>query len=138
MKNFERIRFKGGYKYKIVDDAGFLTYLYPEKDIDTTYITLSTDGTLTVKAGYAFDGPSGPTIDTKNFMRGSLCHDALYQLMRDGYLHIHNDRKLADQMLRDICRKDGMSKIRSWWVYKAVRLAAENSSINGRKVKIAP
>jgi hypothetical protein len=34
--------------------------------------------------GYAWNGPSGPTLDTRNFMRGSLVHDALYQLMREG------------------------------------------------------
>jgi len=61
-----------------------------------------------------------PTIDTKTFMAGSLAHDALYQLIREGILPpFHRHR--ADIILRDMCLKDGMSKLRAWYVYRAVR-----------------
>ncbi len=33
--------------------------------------------------------PNGPTIETKTFMRASLVHDALYQLMREEHLELH-------------------------------------------------
>ena len=80
-------------------------------------------GVLTTQSHYAWDGPSGPTIDTKTFMRGSLFHDALYQLMRQGRLdRIY--RKYADQLLRQICLEDGMNKFRAWYVYHAVRIFA--------------
>ena len=84
---------------------------------------LETSGALFVPKWYAWDGPSGPAIDTKNFMRGSLVHDVFYQLMRVGWLP-HVWRKAADEELVRICKEDGMSAIRAWWVYQGVRFAA--------------
>ena len=55
-------------------------------------------------------------------MRGSLVHDALYQLMRGKMLDHDLHRKTADRILWRICREDGMSAIRAWWVYQGVRL----------------
>ncbi len=55
-------------------------------------------------------------------MRGSLVHDALYQLMRrpenglDGNVH----RETADRILKDICKEDGMLVIVAWLVYFVV------------------
>jgi hypothetical protein len=74
------IRYRSGYKYQLVDASSVEVNIRPAAQIDTDYIALTADGLLTVKKSYAWDGPSGPTIDTKNFMRGSLVHDALYQL----------------------------------------------------------
>jgi hypothetical protein len=116
------IAYKAGYKYQLKQDYSMIIPINPATDIDSEFISLQTDGTLTVKSGYAWDGPSGPTIDTLNFMRGALVHDALYQLMREKYLDEKTFRKTADWLLREICRADGMSRIRAWWVYAAVRL----------------
>ncbi len=85
----------------------------------TEYIGLN-GGTLTVHAHYAWDGPSGPTFDTKTFMRASLFHDALCQLIGEGLLD-KKYRKYADQLLRKIALEDGMNKFRAWYVYMAVR-----------------
>jgi len=54
-------------------------------------------------------------------MRGSLVHDALYQLMRKKQLPV-SYKDYADKLLHDICIEDGMSKFRAWYVYHAVRL----------------
>jgi hypothetical protein len=90
-----------------------------------------------MKAGYAWDGPSGPTWDTDTFMRGSLVHDAMYQLMRLGCMdRVH--RCYADELLRDICIEDGMWSFRAWYVYKAVRSCGESAATNSREVKVAP
>jgi len=78
------------------------------------------DGALVLRPGYAWDGASGPAINTKNFVRGSLVHDALYQLIRIGVLP-RTARKTADEALRSIVIEDGMSHIRASWVYAAVR-----------------
>ncbi|MCP4706191.1 MAG: DUF1353 domain-containing protein, partial [candidate division Zixibacteria bacterium] len=98
------------------------------------------DGKLIISKGYVWDGPSGPTIDTLNFMRGSLVHDALYQLMREKLLDYKTDRKDADDLLRVMCKDDGMSSIRAWWVYKAVRWWGEKSAKppNENNVVLAP
>ncbi len=88
--------------------------------IDTKFITL-VRGWLIIQKGYCWDGPSGPAIDTKDFMRASLIHDALYWLMREGLLDIKY-RKAVDKLLRKICIEDGMWRIRAFWVYMAVRM----------------
>lgn len=117
----EIIQYKGGYKYQLTVDYSLIVPIRLDMPILSRFIDLTPDGWLTIKAGYAWDGPSGPTIDTKNFMRGSLVHDALYQLMREGLLP-ESYRNVADVQLRNICLVDGMSTVRAWGVYQAVRL----------------
>ena len=72
------ISYKSGYKYQLYEDYAVMIGMIPPDDVVTDYIELNSDGLLTIRKGYAWDGPSGPTIDTLNFMRGSLVHDALY------------------------------------------------------------
>ena len=124
----ETVTYKKGYKYQLVEAYQLKIRIHPEEAIVTDYIELDTNGMITLKKGYAWDGPSGPTIDTLNFMRGSLVHDALYQLMRHSKLDAEKHRLPADELLRDICREDGMSWFRSLYVYQAVRLFGELSA----------
>lgn len=114
-----KIYYRDGYKYQLVNTCITTIGIKPPYNIEHDYISLATDGTLTIRRGYAWDGPSGPTFDTKNFMRGSLVHDSLYQLIGEGLLPL-SDREQADCELRRICIEDGMSAIRAWWVYQAV------------------
>lgn len=115
------------YKYTLYEDYQHQTELRPNSPISTPLISLDSSGLLKIKKGYAWDGPSGPTIDTPNFMRGSLVHDVLYQLMRERLLE-QKDREYADQLLRTICIEAGMSRIRAWWVYQGVRLGGASSA----------
>ena len=96
-------------------------------------------GKLIVKCGYAWDGPSGPTIDTKNFMRGSLAHDALYQLMREDLLGIQW-RVPSDRYLQELCKEDGMSSFRAWYVYKGLQVADGDAALpeNAKELFEAP
>ena len=121
------ITYRGGYKYQIKEIYTVQIELRPPVNINTEYIELDTAGKIKITKGYAWDGPSGPTIDTLTFMRGSLIHDALYQLMREEYLDHNIYRKTADIILRKICREDGMWFLRAWWVYACVRLFADPS-----------
>jgi hypothetical protein len=117
----KKIRYRDGYKYQLSAGHSEQVSIIPREHIVVTdFIVLSMDGVLIINKGYAWDGPSGPTIDTKNFMRGSLVHDALYQLMREGLIS-ERWREQADKELQRICIEDGMWKIRAWWVYLAVR-----------------
>lgn len=117
------------YKYRLAYDYVHpLTIAVPERSIPG-FITLTPidnenwRGILKIRAGYAWDGPSGPTVDSPAFMRGSLVHDALYQMIRRGHLAPPDDWRLkADVLLREICAEDGMSWFRSRYVYAAVRL----------------
>lgn len=114
------IFYKKGYKYQLVENYSSDTGIKPDQPIVTDYIDLTEEGIIGIKKGYAWDGPSGPAIDTLNFMRGSLVHDALYQLMRKGHLDGPNYQEPADRLLQAMCREDGMSRVRAWWVYKSV------------------
>lgn len=116
------IQYIAGYKYQLFLDYGLLLpKAFAGADIAVGYLTLGRDGFLTVGAGYAWDGPSGPTMDTPDSMRASLVHDALYQLIRLGKLS-NGLRAEADKVFREICVAAGMGKIRaySWWL--ALRL----------------
>lgn len=123
------IVYNGGYKYQLKEGYLFAyTGIIPPENIGTEYIKLDLDGNLTIKKGYAWDGPSGPTIDTKNFMRGSLAHDALYQLMRENFLDHDQYREAADRLLQRLCKEDGMWALRAWWVYQGVRIFGDPSA----------
>ena len=56
---------------------------------------------LVIKDGYAWDGASGPTVDTPATMYPALVHDALYQLMRLGIIPT-GARKEADKLFLKI------------------------------------
>jgi len=124
----EKIKYKGGYKYQLVEKYAVKVKVKPDKNIISLYINLNKKGILTIKKGYAWDGPSGPTVDTKTFMRGSLAHDALYQLMRNGFIESEKWRKQADRELKRICIEDGMNRIRAQWVYWGVRWGAKKAA----------
>ena len=135
------IVYNGGYKYQLKEACTFdKTGIIPAAIIVTDYLSLDLEGNLAVARGYAWDGPSGPTVDSKNFMRGSLAHDALYQLMREGALDHGNCREPADRLLQRICQEDGMSALRAWWVYLGVRIGGDPSAdpANDRPVQRAP
>jgi hypothetical protein len=120
------IHYRSGYKYQLKKAVVLPTKISPDEELAIgDFVKLGTDGVLEIGIGYAWDGPSGPTIDTKNFLRGSLVHDALYQLMREAGLDKSAWRKSADEELVRCCRQDGMSRVRAWWVLKAVRWFAD-------------
>ena len=127
-----------GYKYQLRKDFTIQLMFAPDRFIYTAFIRLDTTGYLSIREGYAWDGPSGPTVDTPDFMRGSLVHDALYQLMRDLYLDKGKYRKLADQELYRICREDGMNWVRAKYVYTAVRIAGDSSATERPALLVAP
>lgn len=133
-----RIYYRGGYKYQLARQYRVRLSLR-DTEARTKWLVLDADGHLTIRAGYAWDGPSGPTIDTPSFMRGSLVHDALYQLIRLGKLH-PNEREAADDELRRICLEDGMPSWRAWWVHRAVRRHAARSALpeNKKQTHSAP
>ena len=133
------INYKAGYKYQLTSNYVCHVGIKPEKAIYSKYISLQPDGFLVISQGYCWDGPSGPTVDTPSFMRGSLIHDALYQLIREEKLS-QDDRKQADIELKIACKEDGMGKIRIACTYFAVRKFAKFAADpkNKRKVITAP
>lgn len=107
------------YKYRLLADLVLQSSI---KDIfvRTEYIELRYDGQLTLRKGYAWDGPSGPTVDTKDSLAGSAGHDALYQLITLKAIP-SSMRERADDDLRDWCVEDGMNPARADYWYAGVR-----------------
>lgn len=121
-----------GYRYELLEMEVVLTEI-KDLEIQHPLISLWKGGRLFVHPHYAWDGASGPfTQQTKTNKRGSLIHDALYQLMREGLLP-RKYRKYVDQLFKQICLEDGMSKFRAWYFYKAVRMFSKKSSLPRKK-----
>lgn len=122
------IEYRSGFKYQLHSDYRVKLSFAPSKKITTHFLTFDTDGVLEMRKGYSSDGPSGPTFDTTNFMRGAFMHDAIYQLIRSGELSMQY-RALADNELRTFCLEDGMSRIRAWWIYNALKRGGRTSAL---------
>ena len=98
-------------------------FINTRKIIDHPYLATSLNlagMTLDIARGYAWDGLSGPTIDTGNTLRASLVHDALYQLIRLGAVE-PPARKTVDQIFLEHLKEDGVNFIRRRRFYIAVR-----------------
>ena len=134
----KKIYYKDGYKHVLERTYVEQTDIFPEVDIKTEFIDLDAYGVLTIRHPFPWDGASGPTWDTPNAKRASAVHDALYWLMRMGY--IPDAREKADKILYRLLLEDGMFKPRAWLWLKMVRLFAHRSSTAAgeRKVKVAP
>lgn len=109
----DRVYYRAGYKY--VTTRPFSIYL-PEMSgavqevVEKEGVALHPKGLLMIEAGWPWDGASGPTIDTRSTIRGSLTHDALYLLLRAGLL-APEWKDAADMVIGRLCREDGM-----WWL----------------------
>lgn len=115
-----KIKYRDGYKYQLVETYTHNTEIQGLY-VSTKFISLTPTGKLIIHEGYAYDGPSGPTFDTKDSMRGALVHDALYQLMRENLIP-RTWKPYADKLLHDICVEDGMLHIRADIWEKAVEI----------------
>lgn len=123
------IKYKKGYKYQLAEEYHHQLpeHLRPDNDYDNGYLSIDKSGFMKVFKGYAWDGPSGPTWDTKNSLRGALVHDCLYQLIRLGYISIEK-RKDCDQFAYEIWTEDGMWKWRAKLWLRALKKCAEGSA----------
>jgi hypothetical protein len=108
------------YKYLLVDDYTAQVNICPLEDLKFKFVELLTSGQLLIKEGYAWDGVTGFLSTPKCLLRGSLIHDALYQLMRLNALN-QSDRISADLMLEQACLEDGAPKTIVNCLYFVVR-----------------
>lgn len=98
------------YKYRLFEDEHFvLPFPLPEFDGDMIDIV---GGVMIVRAGYLWDGPSGPTYDSKDVMNASLAHDAGYELMRRGIIG-QEFKKPFDNYYHRLMINAGVSPLRA-------------------------
>jgi len=146
-----QLKYRKGYLYQLVETIEFQTRIL-EVFATTDLITLHPTGRLIIYANYAWDGPSGPTKWIaaglpgwlkrkwlKTILRGSLPHDALYELMRKGLLN-GKWKPVADKTMLDICREDGMSRFRLWRIRVGLAKFAGFAAMpeNKKKILTAP
>lgn len=134
------ILYQHGFKYQLLAD--YLHTLPLElcqgDPVDYRFFCYDPDaGTLLIRSGYAWDGPSGPSFDTKTFMRGSLVHDAGYQLIREGKM-ARSSKGAWDRHMQAICLEDGMNKLRAWYCYQAVAKFGMDATIRNKNILVAP
>lgn len=119
---------KAGFQLRATYHRDISKYIKPKFDIVSEWCSLSTEGVLTGRHGYAWDGGSSPFsklplvgswTKTKTTIQNSLVHDMLYQLIRLGLLS-DEFKEPADQLLRDIGIEDGMYRWRANAWYNAV------------------
>jgi len=136
----KHIKYRSGYKYQLAEDYKIRTSIKPKAAIDTQFIALSAAGALTVKSGYAWDGTSGPVIDTDHNLRASLVHDALYQLMRQKKLSRKQYKDKADKLFKTLCKQDGVRAVRAHVYYLALKKLGNPATDpkNAKEVKQAP
>jgi uncharacterized protein DUF1353 len=130
------IRYRSDYKYQLAEGYKIKVLIRPKADIKTDFIDLDIAGNLLVKKAYAWDGPSGPVKDTKENMRASLVHDALYQLMRNNQLNTRTHRKTADIQFLLICKEDGVSSRTANLWYRGLRRFGKPAASPENKKKI--
>ena len=123
------------YKYTLHgSDYTYRTRVRPEQAAQDPdgFIALATDGTITIKVGYAWDGPSGPAFDSPKYMRGSLVHDALYQLLRAKILdNTPEHRRAANRTFFEILTQDKMFVLRRLIALLAVTVGCKRRSQPG-------
>jgi hypothetical protein len=135
----ERRATNGRYKYEVIKHYSTWIDILPPKYLCVPdYIYLAPSGYMEICKGYRWDGPSFLAIDwpKSHVMEGSLVHDALYQLMREGLLDIKY-RHTADEILRDICIECGMwpprARLWCWFVKRFAGKYAEPKGLNNGK-----
>lgn len=115
------------YKYLVTKTVTYETHMryhdgaVIEDNSGNLLVELSPSGLLSVFPGYAWDGPSGPTIDTDDWFDASLVHDIFYQMIRRRKLPTMK-RRLADVEMHRILVASQMPRARAWWSFWAVRI----------------
>ena len=113
------VRYRGGYRFQLAEPFLVQTGICCACP-GNAFVGLDASGVLTLAAGYAWDGASGPIKQDATVIRASLVHDGLYQLLREHELPAGH-RDAADRLLRAMCKEDGMPGWQAWIVYVAVR-----------------
>lgn len=132
------MKYKSGYRYKL-DEV--YTHELPFSAFDAKQIAAwvsLVDNRLVISSGYAWDGAStGLPWTPKKWLRPSLVHDALYQLIREGQLPMER-RQDADNIFYQLLRENQVNVVLAFAAYLAVRIFGNYVLRKGRQTKEAP
>ena len=121
------MKYREGYANQVHEDFSLKLKYNPTVSYENNFLSINVSGVLSIKAGYAWDGASGPTVDTKNTIVPSCVHDALYQLMREKAIP-RSFRIHADQLFYEMLRSRGMMWFRAQYWYRGVRMGGSSSA----------
>lgn len=127
------MKYRKGYKYQLHEDYYVMVGVTPHKVIMTDFAKLNPDGMLTIYEKYAWDGASGPAIDSKSSMIASLEHDCLSQMMREELLDRKHFGEMNDRFYAKLV-EEGMWKWRARIWRWAVRKFGKRHTKGTRKV----
>jgi len=122
----ENVYYRKGFKYQVARLCVMQSTVYPSHDIITKFYEIHTDGIILGRIGYAYDGASGPTFDSKCAMRPALGHDIVYQAMREGLLDWRFKDAIDDDFYGWLI-EDGM------WRWRAIRWYDAVSKYGGKE-----
>jgi hypothetical protein len=123
-----------GWKYRLVERLERRTEITGRGHYVAPHFSLSSNGTLTLCAGYAWDGATG-VPDTPEIMEASAVHDALYQLMRLGLLDREQYFEYANQLLFTMCCEKGMKMEDAKRIYWGVKTFGKAATYPHKKQK---
>lgn len=124
-----------GWKYRLLESIEVLTGIEPFSTHSSDFMSINSIGVLRLKAGYSWNGASGPCLDCESIMYPSTVHDALCQLFSLGVL-TKGQRYEADDLLRRMVKAE-MYRISDHWSV-APRLAYRTwASVWSRTVWLA-
>jgi len=129
-----QVKYKHGFRFYLAEDFSLKIDDLPDENVLPLYKIAMSKGMLTISKGYMWDrGFRG-----KEFIRGTLVHEALYQLIRLGYLP-YEWRKKSNEIYYSLLVDDGAPKLFAWLLKKCADLFG-NVASNGksRKVLFAP
>jgi len=122
------MKYWNGFKYVVAETFTVRTAI-KGYSIAEPLSTLRKDGTLTVITGYAWDGNSGPCLDTRSSMEASCVHDVLCDYINHGLLPA-TLQPLVDQEYYTICVRKKM-----WWRIARWRMLAIRWYMTGKGSK---
>lgn len=108
------MKYRSGYKYQLAEDLILNCYEFEFPELITTkFFTLSTN-LIIGRDGYAWDGPSGPTLDflCRSAITPSCGHDIIAQAIRNGWLS-QRWRLISNELFRRWCVARNMWKWRA-------------------------
>ena len=129
--------YEKGYKYQTYYDYTIQTQMFGFS-VEAYWYKLTPDGILWIRRGYAWDGASGPTIDTEDTIINSLIHDVFYQMMREGQLPEDPCFHIANNELKRIGIRSGMWTWRAnMWKNAVEKFGSSSAAVQPDKVLIA-
>jgi hypothetical protein len=136
----EQIFYKEGYKYQLTRDYSCYTGILLPQDVVYDFFTLTADGWCHLRKGFAWDGASGPTWDTKSSMRPSAVHDAYCQAAQDRLIDYETYAPQYNEVFHRMCLEDQMLPPRAWVWKKGVEIGegGNPNNYNGNPELCAP